>query len=149
MCLRGFLIPNGALKTNDRLHSIARVAAAVVLLSMPLVFFSFDVFNDTSGRDEMAWRTECAVRMREIGSGITRYKEATGRWPESLAQIGLDTEYCRMSAERLLNANGSLFSNASIQIETRKTPAEAPKRPEMALTNTPARYKTPKTRKTK
>jgi len=41
--------------------------------------------------------------------------------------VELDSEYCHMSAERLLNANGSLFSNASIQIDTRKNHAETPK----------------------
>src|SRR6266850_3171664 len=31
--------------------------------------------------------------------------------------IELDTEYCRMAASRLLNENGSLFSNAELQIQ--------------------------------
>ena len=31
--------------------------------------------------------------------------------------IELDTEYCRMAASRLMNENGSLFSNADLQIQ--------------------------------
>jgi site-specific DNA-methyltransferase (adenine-specific) len=31
--------------------------------------------------------------------------------------VELDTEYCRMSASRLMSENGSLFSNAELQIQ--------------------------------
>jgi modification methylase len=59
--------------------------------------------------------------------------------------IGLDTEYCKMAASRLMNENTSLFGNARIQIELKSRPAVEDL---VALKDSPLPYKIRKRKKT-
>jgi site-specific DNA-methyltransferase (adenine-specific) len=54
--------------------------------------------------------------------------------------VEIDTDYCRMAANRLVIENGSLFSNARLQIELRPQAASAITAPIGALRETPGPY---------
>jgi site-specific DNA-methyltransferase (adenine-specific) len=62
--------------------------------------------------------------------------------------VEIDTEYCKMAAARLMNENGSLFSNATLQIELQPQAALGSIAPAYALHETPVPYKTTNPKKT-
>ena len=55
--------------------------------------------------------------------------------------VELDTEYCRMAANRLMDENGSLFSNAMLQIELQPHTASVTPLLNCALQEKPVPYK--------
>src|SRR5881396_3394571 len=79
------------------------------------------------------------------GSGTTMVAAIKTR--RNSIGIELDTEYCRMAASRLMNENGSLFSQADLQIQLHASaPAAGPPASAAILHEAPTAYRIAKQR---